>query len=63
MKHLLLILVVSIGAYALWNMSPPDDRRKTAAFVSRHATRIILIVLVILVLVSVSILFPAVSFV
>jgi hypothetical protein len=46
MKHLLILMVALLVAYALWNWLSPIERREGVRVLARHAVRLGLLLLI-----------------
>lgn len=63
MKHLLLVLVASVGIYAAWVLSDKATRDSTMREVTRHGIRLGFIVIVLLLLLFAAVQLPSTSLV
>lgn len=59
MKHLLLLLIASVGIYALWVLSDKATRKSTMREVTRHGIRLGFIVIVLLLLLLAAVHLPS----
>lgn len=61
MRHLLLILVLLIASYGLWQAARPKQRRIAAKALRRHALRLLAVVLLLFLLFFAAVQHPSIQ--